>query len=82
MNNAVLQALHIKPMAAKTEGAPQERYRVILSDGSHFVQAMLGPQNKHLIVNDQLKKNSIVQLVAFQANVVNTKRYVRGLYTV
>jgi hypothetical protein len=61
-------------MAAKTEGAPQDRYRVILSDGAHFVQAMLGPAMKHLIVNDQLKKNSIIELMGHQANVVNTKR--------
>ena len=61
-------------MAPKAEGAVQDRYRVILSDGSYFVQAMIGPQNKHLVVDDILKRNSIVELLGYQANVVNNKR--------
>jgi replication factor A1 len=74
--NTILQCLHIKPMATKTDGAIQDRYRVILSDGKFYVQAMIGPANKHLVVEDILKKNSIVELLGYQANVVNNKRYV------
>ena len=71
--NPVVQILTIKPMAAKTEGAP-ERYRLVVSDGEMFCMGMVATQSHHLIMEQQLDTHKIVRIKQYQKSVINTKR--------
>jgi replication factor A1 len=51
----------------------QERYRLVLSDGVHLQQAMLGTQ-----LNEKVKKavkGSMVQLLEYICNTVQNRKY-------
>ncbi|KAI0406417.1 replication factor-A protein [Xylaria palmicola] len=72
----VLQCLQIKPLAAHpAPGVPAqpERYRVVLSDISNYVQCMLATQTNHVIHDNQLVRGSIVRVKSYQANAVKGK---------
>ncbi|CAI6100091.1 unnamed protein product [Clonostachys chloroleuca] len=57
----ILQCLQIKPMASGAQGG-QERYRLVLSDGRHFVQAILATQSNHVIHEGQLQVRSFARI--------------------
>ncbi|KAI2640029.1 replication factor-A protein [Xylaria nigripes] len=73
----VLQCLQIKPLAAAQQapggGAPQERYRVVLSDVRNYVQCMLATQANHVIHEGHLLRGCIVRVKSYQANAVKGK---------
>ncbi|RYO92346.1 hypothetical protein DL766_010344 [Monosporascus sp. MC13-8B] len=72
----VLQCLQIKPLAAQPAagGAGQpERYRVVLSDLSNYVQCMLATQANHVIHDNSLVRGCIVRVKSYQANSVKGK---------
>ncbi|MCJ1352714.1 MAG: Replication factor A protein 1 [Icmadophila ericetorum] len=70
--NPILQCVQIKPLAA-TEGTV-ERFRVVFSDVSNFVQSMLATQANYVIQEGKMKKGSVVRLKAFQSNSVKGRR--------
>ncbi|GMH09156.1 hypothetical protein Nepgr_010996 [Nepenthes gracilis] len=47
-----------------------ERYRLLLSDGTHSQQGMLATQRNDLVKSGRLKKGSIVQLIQFVCNLI------------
>lgn len=51
-----------------------ERYRMLLSDGTHLQQAMLATQMNHFIKSGRLQKGSIVQLIEFICNVIQNRK--------
>lgn len=55
--------------------------RLIMSDGVHFMQAMLATQLNHMITSDPpaLEKNTIVRLIQYACNIVQNRRYVLPL---
>jgi replication factor A1 len=81
----------MKTLGSQTEGAP-ERYRLVLSDITNFVQSMLATRKSathippaltnrsaeanHVVHEGKLKKGSIVRLKSYQANAVKGKRFV------
>ena len=71
-----VQILSIKKVG-QTQGAQQmDRYRVIVSDGEYFLQAMLATQINVLVENGQLIKNSIINVEKMTCNPVSEgKRY-------
>ncbi|KAF6764012.1 hypothetical protein DFP72DRAFT_873992 [Ephemerocybe angulata] len=59
-----LQFLSVKKVHGATASGtpnqpPPDRYRIILSDGVHFIQAMLATQLNHLILDGQLQRNYV-----------------------
>ena len=72
-----LQILSIKKIGQTANSAGnQDRYRAIVSDGDHFMQAMLATQMNPLVENGQIVKHSIVRLDKFSVNgVKENKRY-------
>lgn len=54
--------------------ATVDRYRVIVSDGEHFLQAMLATQLNHLIEEGKVGKHSIAVIEKFTCNLVQDKR--------
>lgn len=53
-----------------------DRYRLIVSDGKHFSQAMLATQLSHLVDENKLHKGSVVRLEKMSCNVLQGKRRV------
>ncbi|BGP46042.1 Replication factor A protein 1 [Rhodotorula kratochvilovae] len=72
----ILQVLSAKKVNAA--GAGQDRYRLILSDGVHFAQAMLTTALNHLVAGDtpDITKNAIVKLPTYAVNVVQNRRII------
>lgn len=70
----VLQILSVKKIGPPPGPNTSDRYRVIVSDGEHFLQAMLATQLNGLIEDNVFVKNSIVRITQFTCNMVQDKR--------
>ncbi|KAI9227616.1 MAG: putative replication factor-A protein 1 [Piptocephalis tieghemiana] len=70
-----LQILNIKKIAA-SDARSIDRYRFIISDGEHFMQAMLATQMNNLVENETLTKGSILLLSEYQINAILGRRIV------
>ena len=52
-----------------------DRYRVIISDGVHFIQAMLATQLNDLVRTNAIGKHTVVVVEKATCNYVQAKRY-------
>ncbi|KAF8517579.1 hypothetical protein BU17DRAFT_76387 [Hysterangium stoloniferum] len=71
-----VQFLSIKKLPNSKSEANPDRYRLIISDGVHFVQAMLSTQLNDLVENETVKKHSVAILEKYTSNVVQNKRLI------
>ena len=71
----LLQVIDIRPIKSGT-GTSQQRYRLILSDGDAYQQAMLATQKNDLVTGGKLKQNAIVRLSEFICPEVQNRRIV------
>ncbi|KAF8558347.1 replication factor-A protein 1 [Imleria badia] len=72
-----VQLLSIKKVNQTTSAvASIDRYRIIISDGVHFVQAMLATQLNDLVGRGDIVKNSIVVVDKLTCNFVQDKRLI------
>lgn len=70
-----VQLLSVKKVAPLANSAtPTDRYRIIISDGVHFVQAMLATQLNDLVTTGEINKNSVVIIDKLACNFVQEKR--------
>lgn len=72
-----LQVIHIKKLntgAAGTNDPANDRYRIILSDGLAYMQAMLGIQCNELAATELIKANIILVLKKFTCSLVKDRR--------
>lgn len=65
--NPTVQVLDIKKLPG-----PNVRYRLVISDGEYYQQAMLATQNNQLVENGKLETNCIIQMSEFICNTVNS----------
>ncbi|KAF3934837.1 hypothetical protein ABW19_dt0201204 [Dactylella cylindrospora] len=70
-SNPVLQVLLVKKIDA--QGNTPERYRIVLSDGLHFTQGMVGTQINHIMAEGTIDKGSIVRLPEYGTGKVKDK---------
>ncbi|KAK7694058.1 hypothetical protein QCA50_003634 [Cerrena zonata] len=70
----ILQILSVKKVGGAPGPSNADRYRVIVSDGEHFLQAMLATQLNYMIDDGHFGKNSIVRINQFTCNTVQEKR--------
>ena len=56
----LVQVLEVKPISSG--GAQAQRYRLIISDGQHFMQAMLATQMNHLVAEQQVCHGRLIAL--------------------
>lgn len=63
--NPIVQVLDVKKLPG-----PNVRYRLVISDGEYYQQAMLATQNNHLVDNGKLNAFCIIQLNEFICNSV------------
>ncbi|KAG2229080.1 putative replication factor-A protein 1 [Thamnidium elegans] len=66
----IVQIINIKPVAV----AGGTRYRVILSDGAHFMQAMLAASHTGIVEDQSLKRNSIICLKESVCNILQNRK--------
>jgi len=76
-----LQFLSIKKVpSSSTPGAVNntaaDRYRIIISDGLHFLQAMLATQLNHLVEDERVAKNTIAVIENMSCQLIQDKRFV------
>ncbi|KAI0076465.1 replication factor-a protein [Panus rudis PR-1116 ss-1] len=69
-----VQLLSVKKVVTPNNGTPIDRYRIIVSDGDYFFQAMLATQLNPLVEEDKIGKNSIVRIDKFTCNLVQDRR--------
>ena len=79
-----LQFLSIKKVVASNPGpnnpnATTDRYRIIISDGLHFLQAMLATQLNYLVEEDRIGKNTIALIENMSCQTITDKRLVSRL---
>lgn len=80
-----LQFLSIKKVqpSASTSGTTNnpspvtaDRYRIIISDGLYFLQAMLATQLNHLVEDERVGKNTIAVIENMSCQLIQEKRSV------
>ncbi|KAN0128533.1 hypothetical protein V8E53_008361 [Lactarius tabidus] len=79
-----LQFLSIKKVVASGAANPSnnqgastnDRYRIIISDGQHFLQAMLATQLNYLVEEDRIGKNTIAVIETMSCQHILDKRLV------
>jgi replication factor A1 len=59
--------------------ATTDRYRIIISDGLHFLQAMLATQLNYLVEEDRIGKNTIALIENMSCQTITDKRSVSRL---
>ncbi|KAJ9135481.1 hypothetical protein P3X46_032661 [Hevea brasiliensis] len=64
-----LQVTELKQVHTK-QPQQSDRFRLVLSDGSHLQQAMLGTQINHLVKDGNLRPCSVVQLIQYTCTTV------------
>jgi len=72
--NPVLQVLAVKKINSTAPNAT-ERWRVVLSDGVHFIQSMLATQLNSLIQNNEIQKGVFIRLTQYTMNKMKDKKY-------
>ncbi|KAG2041899.1 hypothetical protein BDR03DRAFT_997436 [Suillus americanus] len=72
-----VQLLSIKKVApTPSSTTATDRFRIIISDGVHFVQAMLATQLNDLVANGDINKNTVVVIDKLACNFVQDKRLI------
>ncbi|KAH9811381.1 replication factor-A protein 1, partial [Melampsora americana] len=77
--NLVLQVLSLKPVgspSAKVTTTGPQRWRLMISDGIHFITAMFSTQLNHLIDEAILQRMCIVRIPNYTINMVGDRRVV------
>ncbi|KAL3435717.1 hypothetical protein BDV09DRAFT_167148 [Aspergillus tetrazonus] len=72
ISEPIVQCVQVKPLPPQANN--QERYRVVFSDISNYVQTMLAIQANHFVTDGLLRKGCFVRLKQFQANSVKGKK--------
>lgn len=68
----ICQILTVKKIA-NNSGTGADRYRVILSDGEVYIQAMLSTQTAHLVEEGQVDRHCLVRVMHYTANQVSNR---------
>lgn len=73
----IVQLLSLKKVgnADPTKINGPERYRIIISDGLDYMQAMLATQLNSLVHENTIQRNTVVALEKLTCNYVQEKRY-------
>ncbi|MCO5556037.1 hypothetical protein L7F22_009581 [Adiantum nelumboides] len=69
----VCQILTVRKIP-NNSGTGSDRYRVILSDGEVYIQAMLSTQTAHLVDEGKVDRNCLVRVMHYTANQVSNRQ--------
>lgn len=73
VTHPVLQIRDLRPVSTAQNST--ERYRMLLSDGTHTQQAMLATQLNPMVKSGSLQTGSIVRLNEYICNQIQGRRY-------
>ncbi|KAG8084585.1 hypothetical protein GUJ93_ZPchr0010g7975 [Zizania palustris] len=79
MIQPVLQVVDVRPVTTKNAPAtpkPADRFRMMLSDGTHTQQSMLATALNNLVKDGALRPGTIIHLNDFMCNTIQTKRII------
>jgi replication factor A1 len=68
-----------QPGPANNANATTDRYRIIISDGQNFLQAMLATQLNYLVEDDRIGKNTVALIESMSCQNILDKRSVSRL---
>ena len=71
-----LQFLSIKKISSAQPGGGVDRYRIIISDGVHFLQAMLATPLNEFVEQGLIGKNTVAVVERMSCNIIQGKRCV------
>lgn len=69
-----VQILSIKKVGPTSGPAATDRYRIIVSDGEFFLQAMMATQLNRFVEEGHVGKNTVVVIEKFTCNYVQEKK--------
>lgn len=69
-----LSIKQVTPAATASSNPAQDRYRIIISDGEYFLQAMLATQLNTLVHDNSIGKNTVAVIEKLTCNFVQNKR--------
>ena len=72
----VVQVIAVKQIQTKNKQNNQERYRLVISDGEFYQQAMLAVQQNHLITSGELAVHGVIRLLEHMCNPIQGRKYV------
>lgn len=64
----------IQFLSVKKVGGGADRYRLIISDGIHFIQAMLATQCNYMVDNESITRFTVAAIERASCNLVQNKR--------
>lgn len=67
----VLQVIHLKHLQSSTNGGA-DRYKLVVSDGSNYMSAMLSSQLNSLVTTNALARYSVLKVKRYMVNIVNS----------
>jgi len=70
----IVQFLSIKNVGQNPGNPTPDRYRIIMSDGIHYMQAMLATQLNGMVQDNRIGKNTVAVLEKLTCNYVQEKR--------
>ncbi|KIL66429.1 hypothetical protein M378DRAFT_389366 [Amanita muscaria Koide BX008] len=76
----ILQILSIKVLNLTTSENSVDRYRVILSDGVHFIHAMLATQLSQYVQEKQIQRYSVISIEKMTCNQLQEKYLLIAIY--
>ncbi|KAF9500581.1 replication factor-a protein [Pleurotus eryngii] len=71
-----LQLLSVKKVSLASANQPTDRYRIIISDGVNYAQAMLATQLNNYVTEGRIAKNTVAKLTKMTSNSVQDKRLI------
>lgn len=72
-----MQCLQVKQMAPSAQGG--DRYRLVMSDGRHYVQTMLATQANHVVHDGKLTRGCLARIKQYTPNNLKGKKCVAAL---
>jgi hypothetical protein len=69
-----LQILRLQPIEAFKAKLNTERYKLLLSDGLHYMQALLSPKFNNLVYQKHIGNTSIIKLTEFDVHLIKGKK--------
>ena len=73
-SSPTMQIIDVKRIGG--QGGAQERYRLVISDGVHYQQAMLATQLNEMVSEGKVETRCVVQLKEYLCNTVQNKKIV------
>jgi replication factor A1 len=71
----IMQCLQVKQIKQVTaNGQAEDRYRLVLNDGEHYIQSVLATSHSYLAREEKLQRGCFLRIKRYQPNNLKGKR--------